>query len=307
MLHSPTLPEFDALRIQRLFRPHVIERVVFFIKLLCIGLGLLSLGITVRELLNNHLEGRTVSLKLENEVRALLAGTVNQPVTARESNPDDTQIIKKNIFGEFSARETPKPAQGAPKSDVKLALIGVFINGSKSAYAIVENEKKKLQDMVELGANNDILEGGILKGIYPDRIEITRDEQLEVLRLDDFSEAAPEFSGGIANIGDNQFLVEEAELDKALENIPLLLTQARAVPQFEDGKSVGLRIFAIRSGSLFEKIGLKSGDVLKSINGNSLADPTQAMSLLSRLKEERTLSVMLERDRTPKEFHYQIK
>ena len=87
----------------------------------------------------------------------------------------------------------------------------------------------------------------------------------------------------------------------------MLLTQARAVPYFKDGRSIGLRLFAIKTGSLYEKLGLKNGDILKSINGNSLGDLSQAMKLFEQLKQERSISVMLERDKQDKEFRYQIR
>ncbi|MFM1847929.1 MAG: ral secretion pathway protein, partial [Pseudomonadota bacterium] len=111
----------------------------------------------------------------------------------------------------------------------------------------------------------------------------------------------------ISAVDENEFIVDEAELDRALENLPLLLTQARAVPYFADGQAVGLRLFAIKSGSLYEKIGLRNGDVLKSVNGNSMADLSQAMQLFEKLKTERSINLTIERNREEKEFKYQIR
>ena len=68
-----------------------------------------------------------------------------------------------------------------------------------------------------------------------------------------------------------------------------------------------MRLFAIKSASLFEKIGLKNGDILKSLNGNSLGDLSQAMQLFEKLKTERSISLMLERNREEKEFKYTIR
>jgi general secretion pathway protein C len=66
-------------------------------------------------------------------------------------------------------------------------------------------------------------------------------------------------------------------------------------------------MFAIRSGSLFEKIGIRNGDILKGINGSSLGDLSQAMKLFERLKSERNLNLTLERDRQEREFRYSIR
>jgi general secretion pathway protein C len=153
--------------------------------------------------------------------------------------------------------------------------------------------------------DNSIFGQATLKRIFEDRIEIEREGKIEVLRLDDFG--APQGpAGGISSNGDD-FIVDEAELDKGLESLPLLLTQARAVPYFKEGRAIGLRLFAIKSGSLYEKLGLKNGDILKSINGNSLGDISQAMKLFEQLKQERSINLTLEREKQDREFKYTIR
>ena len=49
-----------------------------------------------------------------------------------------------------------------------------------------------------------------------------------------------------------------------------LLRQARAVPHRQNGKTVGFKVVGNRSNSLFRSLGLRSGDVLTSVNGESL-------------------------------------
>ena len=58
---------------------------------------------------------------------------------------------------------------------------------------------------------------------------------------------------------------------------------------------------------MYEKIGLKNGDILKTINGNSLGDISQAMKLFERLKEERSITLTLERSKQQKVYRYQIR
>ena len=145
-----------------------------------------------------------------------------------------------------------------------------------------------------------------LKSIKPDLVEIERAGRVEILRLDETPDrSAHEVTAGVSSSDD--ISITSAELDKALENLPLLLTQARAVPYFQDGKSVGLRLFAIRGGSLYEKLGLTNGDILKSVNGSNLTDFQQAAELFQKLKEERSITLVLERNKQDKEIRYQIK
>src|SRR5690606_25165144 len=139
-----------------------------------------------------------------------------------------------------------------------------------------------------------------------DRVELLRNGQSEWLVLEE-SLLGSDGPVDEAPEGSEEILVDEGELNTALDNLPLLLTQARAVPYFKDGKPVGLRLFAIKSDSLYEKVGLKNGDILKSINGNSLGDNSQAMKLFETLRQERSLTVTLERNRQTKVFHYTIR
>lgn len=112
--------------------------------------------------------------------------------------------------------------------------------------------------------------------------------------------------GKVVQVSETKFLVKDEELTKQLENMPLLLTQARAVPYFQDGKAIGFRLFAIKSGSLYERIGLRNGDVIKSVDGVSMADPSQVLKLFEALKEARSIEVLLERQKEDLRFRYQL-
>src|SRR5690606_8230204 len=89
--------------------------------------------------------------------------------------------------------------------------------------------------------------------------------------------------GTIQQVAENEYIVPRAEVDNAMENMSQLFTQIRAVPHFEGGQSVGFRLFAIRRGSLFDRIGLKNGDIIRSINGNEMTDPGKALALMQEL------------------------
>ena len=183
-------------------------------------------------------------------------------------------------------------------------MVGTFVFNGQEPYAIIEETKKKNQEIFLLG--DMVFDEAKLTSIQTDRVEIERNGAKEVLLLDTAPDSSDSAGSGQSASADS-FVVDEAELDRALENLPLLLTQARAVPFFKEGRAVGLRLFAIKSGSLFEKIGLQNGDVLKTVNGNSLGDLSQAMQLFQKLKEERSISVVLDRNLQEREFNYQIR
>jgi general secretion pathway protein C len=232
--------------------------------------------------------------------------TEGEALSSAPVAPDLRPVVTRNVFGPFTTRQAPAtPATTVkPAPVIPLDLIGTFIADNTAPYAIIEDRNKKSQEIFMKGES--IFGSAKLITINSDSVVIDRNGQQETLTIDLIGKRGGE-GGGTASGGENEFVVSEADIDQALNNLPLLLTQARAVPYFKDGQAVGLRMFAIRSGSLFEKIGIRNGDILKGINGSSLGDLSQAMKLFERLKSERNLNLTLERDRQEREFRYSIR
>ena len=101
--------------------------------------------------------------------------------------------------------------------------------------------------------------------------------------------------------------IDRREVEDTLKNINKVFTQARAVPFFRDGKTIGFRVFAIKPGSVFERIGLKNGDIVRRVNGVELTDPTKAITLFTELQNEGHIAVDLDRNQKPESFSYEIR
>ncbi len=297
-----SLPRVDALTVSKLLRKAVIDRTVLGLKAAFAAISILCLIIAVRSVLLSLLTLRADIADLESARNS----AANAPSEASEKIVPDYQVLVKQPLVSLQPQTKPqvKPTV-QPTSTLSLALIGTFIAGTKEPYAIIEDKKKSNQEVFIVGET--IFGEAKLKAVHSDYVEIERNSQTERLVLDEFSDGKSDAKGGVAVAEGNLYVVDESEIDKALENLPLLLTQARAVPYFKDGVAVGLRLFAIKSDSIFEKIGLKNGDILKSVNGNNLGDLTQAMKLFETLKQERSLGLRLERNMEEKEFRYEIR
>lgn len=300
------LPTLDGITLQRLLRRQTLEPAIKILKfLLGILAFLLLVGIIV-EAITMYLsttENAAVLSQSVESARARVQALREAPV----KKVDLSVITKKNILGPLTV-PTPSSradtvAKSAPKTPMN--LIGTYVTKGEAPYAIIEEDKKKLQDV--FGVGDMVFNEAKVLSITADRVELERAGQREVLTLDDTQGKGVDFKGGIVAMDNDRFMVEEAEVDRALENLPMLLTQARAVPYFRDGQAAGLRLFAVKTGSLYEKLGLKNGDILKSINDNSLSDLSQAMQLFERLKTERSIKITLERNSEDKEFNYEIK
>lgn len=101
---------------------------------------------------------------------------------------------------------------------------------------------------------------------------------------------------GIKALDDNNYEIPRDTVDNALSNLNSLAMQARIVPAFKDGKSEGFRLFSIRPDSLYSKIGIVNGDVLKRINGFDLNSPEKALEVYQKLKDSSRIDIEIDRN-----------
>ncbi|MGI6394998.1 MAG: type II secretion system protein GspC [bacterium] len=92
----------------------------------------------------------------------------------------------------------------------------------------------------------------------------------------------------IRKIGDNKYSIRREDLQKVTGNLNALARQARIVPSKKDN---GFKVFSITKDSLYSKIGIQNGDVIKSINGIELSSPDKALEAYSRLQSASALSL----------------
>ena len=82
---------------------------------------------------------------------------------------------------------------------------------------------------------------------------------------------------GIKSVGPHEFDIDRGVVDKILENQAELMRQARIVPEQENGKVVGIRLFGVRNDTLLGALGMENGDLLEKINGFDMTSPEKAL------------------------------
>lgn len=217
-----------------------------------------------------------------------------------------SSISSRNIFAAVSKDEPEEKKAPEPVTNLQLRLVGTNVGSNSSPFAIIENTSKREQDVFDL--KESVFGQAKLVEVLQESVKLDRNGKIEILVLQESDQKSSSSGSGIESLNEDQtdFSVAESELEDALANLPRLLSQARAVPYFRNGKSVGMRLFAIRRGSLYEKLGLKNGDIIKEVNENSLTDPAQALKLFEQLKSERSIQVKVERSGQDTQLRYAI-
>jgi general secretion pathway protein C len=202
------------------------------------------------------------------------------PVARQQPRIDERQIAKWHLFGE-AGKEKPvkKVTVDAPETRLKLTLRGVFASDDSSsasdARAIIGDPRGKEDSY----APGDPLPGGAkLAEIYPDRIILERNGRFETLRL----------PKKITNTGSARR--NRSEIKK---NPASLMNYVRATPERKDGKFIGFRLQPGRDPGAMKELGLKPGDVVKSINGVQIDSPAKGMKAMQALGEGDSVNVTL--------------
>ena len=101
-------------------------------------------------------------------------------------------------------------------------------------------------------------------------------------------------------------ILSSLEIEKESSNMPMLLTQARAVPYFKDGRSIGLRLFAIKKNSFYDSLRLRNGDILVDLDGEQLSEPFQLAELPKIALTKKKFTLKVHRNRQPISLKYEV-
>ncbi|MEI6092559.1 MAG: type II secretion system protein GspC [bacterium] len=258
-----------------------------------------------------------VDLKTKNVIKDKSVKTnVEQDVEVQRLAKYDV-IVTRNLFN--SKNEIPEdilkltaPGEATKKSSLDIELVGTIVvnDSSRSVAAIALKTQKKVEPFI---IGDVILSKASIFSIARRKVVLkdlsTGEFEYIEMKSDDDTVSSPGFSSssGVKQISEGRILLEKAELNKSLSDINSLLSQARAIPNFENGAVSGFKLFDIQPGSLYQKLGAQNGDIIKSVNGVDIKDPATAMGLFQRLQTTSKLDFMINRNGENKNFSVEIR
>ncbi len=235
---------------------------------------------------------------------------------------DYAAIEKRNIFKTKDPAAAPTPAP-PPKTDIseleetklKLKLWGTVSGKGEKAYAVIEDQKKRLQNLYR---ENDTIMGATVKRILREKVVLTVDGKDEVLAMEKVGSGsypagrssprppvAAAFSGTPSGEA-QQISLSRQTIDEAMNDINGLMDQAKIRPHFRNGKPDGLTISRIRRDSIFTRLGLRSGDIITGVDGQAIESVDDALKFYNQLKSSPSVSLEIRRRGRPKQIEYNI-
>jgi general secretion pathway protein C len=111
---------------------------------------------------------------------------------------------------------------------------------------------------------------------------------------------------GIVRVSDREFLVDAQTANDILEDQAGFMGAVRIVPEQQNGKVVGIRMFGVTPHSLPGLLGIENGDRIEAINGYEISNPENALSAYSSLRRNSDLRVIVNRHGQSLSLHYRI-
>jgi general secretion pathway protein C len=112
---------------------------------------------------------------------------------------------------------------------------------------------------------------------------------------------------GIAQRGPSSFDIARATMGQIIDNQPALMSQSRIVPETDQGKVVGVRVFGVTPDSTLGALGIKNGDRVERIDGTDMTSPDKAIATFASLRTADHFTVVLDRAGQDMNIDYAVK
>ncbi len=224
----------------------------------------------------------------------------------KQDNIDIDPILKKNPFKVIeslndNSKDIESKIKEIPIADIKdFELRGIiWSKEKKDRIAIIYDKKLKLEGIYSIG---DKLSGAIIKDIMKDQIIVNINNKDKRILFSDFTK----LENGMNFSKELNFVVSKHILKSELSNMPSLLRSMRVVPYSSSGIK-GFKVVSIRDKFIKNKLGIKKGDIILSINGKQVTNMDNIMQLYSKVQDIEHVDLEILRNGQRQVLSYSIK
>ncbi len=225
----------------------------------------------------------------------------------KQTRADYGVIVERNLFGSTTAEEISETKEidvdALEYTELDLVLLGTVAGSNgEISYAVIGDRSGREQELYREG---DEVAGARLVKIMRTKVVLRVEDRDEVLAMEndmDGARSAPagkawdqRRSGTGASASGEAVVLKRSEVDAAVRDMGRLMTDARLRPFFSGGDLDGVAISNIVSGSIFQKLGLRNGDVIREIDGRALRSPEDILNVYRNLESGSEVTVNIKR------------
>lgn len=245
-------------------------------------------------------------------------------------------ILERNIFNaegtypdeeEENEEEMSDLAQGSTfneegpcmDSTLKITLVGtIYFEDAQYSMATIKDPEYVEVDVYKEGEEIIGNEGVIIHRIGRNKVILNNNGRKECISIDlgiegheesEFSQKKKK-NKKPKNVesGENGVVILESDyVEKELgDGFGNIIQAARLVPFTEGNNIEGFKIFAIKGGSMLDKVGLKNGDIITQVN-DTVMRAENGFALYQSFLDERDIAINVLRGNKPQTLRIQIK
>ncbi|GEM_PF-3327840 len=250
---------------------------------------------------------------LEYKVRPPLHKVIIRKISIKNIDGDRSMIediVKSNplnaYVGELQPRLVSKNSNSPKTSTIDgYSLVG-FMRG-KSPVALF---KKKDKPLLIVGKKTAV-DGWYLKNIVDSTVylknKITGQIKKFTIKTYEMKSVFEKYISPDINYNTiERITIQKATLRKKLSDFNRFLKNVQINPYFKGTKTIGYRISYLSKASILNKIGIKRGDIIVSVNGRPTSNTMQMMSLYSQLSNMTSVNLDILRNGKKKTIFVEV-
>ncbi len=221
-----------------------------------------------------------------------------------ETAPDYSVVANSHLFGasatESDSTDLKSPALALPVKDenIDLKLVGTIASSPEVSRALIENSKVKTTEVYKVGQT---VGAATIESIEPDRVVLRYRGQTRTLVLNTDT-TAPAKATDANNARSASAMAKAALVSPSaaaasrLGQVEALFRKATIEPYVEKGQTEGLKLTGLENIPIALAAGLRNGDVVRSVNGQTLTSKQKAFQVLQKARSQPTIDIQLLRD-----------
>jgi len=229
-----------------------------------------------------------------------LPDSLPQTGATAATSADVDAIAAAHLFGIADA-EAVGPAPTVEENvDLEVTRLQLVLNGTVASdvpqYSVaIISDAGKNQTVYTVG--DSVGNNATLHAVYADRVVLNENGKLTNLRLPlEFKDANVRGVRRATTLRRQGVANKKSIQSVVAQNLTKLTDVIRPTPYRVQGQQVGFRVYPGRDRRQFAALGLRPGDIIKDIDGQSLTDASQAMQIFQSLGTAEQVTVTVERN-----------
>ena len=290
---------------------------IFFLSLV------ITFGVSIAFMINTYISSKFFSLPKINDnpeknnsykkesnknyeyIKYVLLDDIVFPNLNNSSNFSQNKLVKRDISLENKNIITIK--------DIKLKGI-IKLRASKFALLRKGN-------LIKFVKEGDRFSGYKVKKIDDFTVLLEKDSKLYKVSIDIDASSSVSVNRKLSKVNtvsknsedkfikkdSNVIQVDKRFIEEKTEDIGTIFKNVLLVPEIKNGQTIGFRFKYIKPNTLLYKLGLRSGDLILSVNNMPIRTAEEAFKIYNMVRNEKYINIEIERKGQRKVLTYEIR